>query len=72
MGMKLNFVRKRDVMEHFGYFSWIQRPKVYRNQLQNWRQFFGRLPVLPVLDLWFIELGLLAMCIISKIIRFCS
>ena len=46
MGMKSNFIRKRDVMEHFGYFSWIQRPKIYRNQLQNWRQFFGLLPVL--------------------------
>ena len=40
-------MRKRDMMEHFGYFSWIQRPKIYRNQLQNCRQFFGRLPVLP-------------------------
>ena len=39
MGMKSNFDRKRDVMEHFDYFSWIQRPKIYRNQLQNWRQF---------------------------------
>ena len=30
MGKKSNFVRKCDVMEHFGYFSWIQRPKILR------------------------------------------
>ena len=46
MGIKSNFERKSDLMEHFGYFSWIQRPKIYRIQLQNWRKFCGRLPVL--------------------------
>ena len=53
-------------MEHFGYFSWIQRPKIYRNQLQNWRQFFGRLPVLRIMIKFRIELFLLKRYYFSK------